>query len=144
MPETRYVTGARFEKLVGTDRIVHHATELVLQNKTEVDGQTTVENIYEVQQEKRKKTYNEPRPVHVSFFVLCNAKLHMLRFVYDFLFKYIPRGHIQLCYQDTDSVIAAFSNSNIDLCVPEDVRNTEEYQRDKVLFTLSLRGSPKP
>jgi hypothetical protein len=58
--------------------------------------------------------------------------------------KYIPRGHIQLCYQDTDSIIAAFSNSNIDLCVPEDVRNTEEYKRDKVLFTLSLRGSPKP
>lgn len=70
---------------------------------------------YEVSLDKKK--IKEDLPVTVAFFVYNYAKLRQLQFVYDFLKHYMRPGSYQIVCSDTDSIIAAYENKDIDQLV---------------------------
>lgn len=69
-------------------------------------------------------------PVTVAFFVYRYAKLRMLEFVYKFLKKYLKDGSYQIICSDTDSVIAAYEDRNIDNLIKEG-RKKQYYSEGK-------------
>ena len=72
---------------------------------------------FEVELLKRNATLNLPN--YLGFFVLNYAKLHMLQFVYDVLYKYIPRESFELMETDTDSIYAFYAGKRLeDLIYP--------------------------
>ena len=75
------------------------------------------DKFYEVEMLKTSSTLNLPN--YLGFFVLNYAKLHMLQFVYDVLYRYIPREKFELLETDTDSIYAFYASNNLeDLIYP--------------------------
>lgn len=70
---------------------------------------------YEVSMDKKK--IRQDLPLTVAFFVYNYAKLRMLEFVYDFMKRYLRDGSYQIVCSDTDSIIAAYADRNIDALV---------------------------
>ena len=58
------------------------------------------------------------KPVQVPMFVYAYAKLQMLEFVYDFVFRFVPRDRVRVLYMDTDSLYCAYAGASLDDCVP--------------------------
>ena len=58
-------------------------------------------DIYEIRRCESVITYNMPS--YLGLMVLQYAKLHMLKFVYDFLYKWVDPTKVQACQMDTDS-----------------------------------------
>jgi hypothetical protein len=61
-------------------------------------------------------------PQQIGFFVYNYAKLHMLRFYYDLVDKYVDRTKFQYCQMDTDSAYLAISEENLEDAVREEMR----------------------
>ena len=59
-----------------------------------------------------KKTIKCDTARDVGFTILDYSHLHMVRFVHDFLFKYMDREKVQLNTMDTDSMFASFASNN--------------------------------
>ena len=76
------------------------------------------EDTYEVAMNKSVTKHN--LPLHIGFFVYQYAKLRMLQFYYDFVFRYVERSLFQSCEMDTDSAYIALAGDSInDLVAPE-------------------------
>jgi hypothetical protein len=56
---------------------------------------------YEIEKAKSKLRLN--LPIQIGYFILQYAKLHMLRFYYDFVDKFVDRCDFEYCEMDTDS-----------------------------------------
>lgn len=82
--------------------------------------QTIDENMYEVEEFLRKVI--QDLPLHIGFTVYQEAKLHMLKFYYDFIDKFIDRRDFQYCQMDTDSAYMAISAKSLEDVVKEDMR----------------------
>ena len=76
--------------------------------------------IYEVRSLKKKIINN--LPIQIGLFVYLNAKLTMLRFLYDFLFKFCQKEKISLLETDTDSYYCALAERELDDCVKAEKR----------------------
>ena len=72
-------------------------------------------DVYEVKSLKNKIVNN--LPIQIGLNVYLNSKLHMLKFFYLFLKKYIPDCHFELLEIDTDSIYFSISKKNMDDCV---------------------------
>ena len=88
------------------------------------------EGLYEVK--CLKKRIKNDLPIQIGFNVYMNAKLHMLKFYYLFLKKFIPDRHFQLIESDTDSYYFSISKDSLDDCVPVNLRR--EYFTEKRLW----------
>ena len=82
-----------------------------------------VSDVYEVK--SLKPNIRHDLPIQIGLNVYLNSKLHMLKFFYCFLKKYIPERCFELLESNTDSMYFAISRRSLDNCVPEDVK--EEY-----------------
>ena len=78
------------------------------------------ENFYEVK--CLKKHVLNDLPIQIGLNVYMNAKLHMLKFYYLFIKKYIPDRHIEIVESDTNSVYCTISRDSFDECVPEELK----------------------
>ena len=65
----------------------------------------------------------------VGISVYLEAKLHILKFFYHFLNKYIPKKCYSLLESDTDFLYFSISRDSLDNCVPQHLK--EEYFREK-------------
>ena len=79
------------------------------------------DNFFEVEMLKNKITLDLPN--YLGFFVLNYAKLHMLQFVYDVLYEYIPRNRFELMEMDTDSIYAFYAGQTLESVMDDDDRN---------------------
>ena len=73
--------------------------------------------------ESAKKTIKKNIPIQVAFFILDYSKLHMLRFYYECVDRFVYRvdyGYVQM---DTDSAYMSFSGPNLErVIIPEKKR----------------------
>ena len=76
--------------------------------------------IYEVRSLKKKIINN--LPIQIGLFVYLNAKLTMLCFLYDFIFKFCQKEKISLLETDTDSYYCALAERELDDCVKAEKR----------------------
>ena len=89
----KYVQGSRALRLKVNDPLFCHFTKLD-------------DDFYEVEMLKNRVSLDLPN--YLGLFVLNYAKLHMLQFVYDVLYHYIPRNRFELMEMDTDSIYAYY------------------------------------
>ena len=82
---------------------------------------------YEVENTKQKIILD--LPIHLSVFILNYAKLHMLKFHYDCVDKYLSREDFEYSEMDTDSAYMAISGDSIEALIKPDLR--EEFENDK-------------
>ena len=116
--------------------ITYHSEETV--NKTINDPRFVhldeiKKNVYEVKSLKNKIVND--LPIQIGLNVYLNSKLHMLKFFYLFLKKYIPDRHFELLETDTDSIYFSISRENLDDCVPSHLK--PNYFRDKLKWLTS-------
>ena len=83
--------------------------------------------VYEVQ--KRKQTTYQNMPMQISTAILQYAKLKMLQFVYDFLYKYVSKDDFNICYMDTDSLYMSITSENFEDLIKPELK--EEYVKDR-------------
>ena len=69
------------------------------------------------------------RPFKVGIAVYQLAKLQMLEFYYDFLYRYFDRRDVELIQMDTDSNYIAFSRDSLEDKVRPELR--EEFEAQK-------------
>ena len=113
--------------------ITYHSKDTI--NKTINDPHfvhldENISNVYEVKSLKRN--IHHDLPIQIGLNVYLNSKLHMLKFFYCFLKKYIPEYCFELLESDTDSMYFAISCRSLDDCIPEDVK--EEYFRARLCW----------
>ena len=89
-----------------------------------------ISNVYEVKSLKRSICHD--LPIQIGLNVYLNSKLHMLKFFYCFLKKYIPERCFELLKSDTDSMYFAISRRSLDDCVLKDLK--EEYSRARLCW----------
>ena len=90
-------------------------------------------DFYEVEMLKNRVRLDLPN--YLGFFVLNYAKLHMLRFVYDVLYEYIPRPLMEFMEMDTDSIYAYYAGKRLEDVLFEDV--ADDF-RDKIVNSCHL------
>ena len=83
--------------------------------------------LYEVKSLKKQIKHDLPLQLGISVYL--EAKLHILKFFYHFLDKYIPKKCYSLIESDTDSLYFSISRDSLDDCVPQHLK--EEYFREK-------------
>ena len=88
--------------------------------------------IYEVKSLKKHIIQN--LPVHLGLSVYCESKVHMLKFYYLFLKKYLEDKCFTPLFSDTDSIYVAISRPTLDDCVKPSLR--KEY------FTVKRKWMP--
>ena len=88
--------------------------------------------VYEVKSLK-KKVIND-LPIQIGLFVYLNAKLTMLQFLYDFLFKFCQKEKISLLECDTDSFYCALAEPDLDECVKAEKRREYFTQKPNYLI----------
>ena len=71
-----------------------------------MDGET----IYQINSSKHRIKHD--MPVQGACMIYSISKLYMLRFVYDFLDRFISRRNFQVMYTDTDSMWVAYTMDN--------------------------------
>ena len=71
--------------------------------------------IYEIKGLKKKVINN--LPIQINLFVYVNAKLTMLRFLYNFLLKFCQKEKLQLLECDTDSMYCELFTHYLNGCV---------------------------
>ena len=72
-------------------------------------------------------------PIQIGFMVYQYAKLKMLEFYYDFLFKFIDKTKFEMCEMDTDSFYFALSEEALDEAVYPHMRQQYFTERHKWL-----------
>ena len=70
----------------------------------------------------RPKTVVDDKPICMSAAILSNSKLHFLKFIYEFVYKFFIPGSFILSYCDTDSICIALTKSQL----PEDKSRKSE------------------
>ena len=69
-----------------------------------------------------KKQIKNNLSIQIEINMYMNAKLHMVKFYYLFLKKFIPHCQFQLIESDTDSYYFSISKDSLDDCVPVNLR----------------------
>ena len=91
------------------------------------DNLEEISGAYEIKEFKR--TVVIKRPFQSGIAVSQLAKLQMLEFYYDFLYKYFSRQDFELCCMDTDSFYLAMSDDSVDEIVRSEMK--QAYEADK-------------
>ena len=91
------------------------------------DNLEEISGAYEIKEFKR--TVVIKRPFQSGIAVSQLAKLQMLEFYYDFLYKYFSRQDFELCCMDTDSFYLAMSHDSVDEIVRSEMK--QAYEADK-------------
>ena len=87
-------------------------------------------DLYEVTSLKHKIRHD--LPVQLAINVYLNSKLHMLKFFYLFLKKYIPDRCFEILESNTDSMYFSLSHKSMDDCVPGELKIS--YFQDKLIW----------
>ena len=61
----------------------------------------------------KQKTIRDDKPIAMSAAILANSKLHFLKFIYEFVYKFFIPGSFVLAYCDTDSIALGLTNSKV-------------------------------
>ena len=85
------------------------------------------DTFYEVKTSKKKLVMK--LPIQIGFFVYQYAKLHMLRFYYEFLDHFVDRGDFELLEMDTDSAYMALAGESLESLVKPELQ--EEFRGAK-------------
>ena len=99
------------------------------------------ENFYEVK--CLKKHVLNDLPIQIGLNVYMNAKLHILKFYYLFIKKYIPDRHIKIVKSDTDFVYCAISRDSFDEMCSRGIKKRLFYRKTQVGPHRSVQPSPK-
>jgi len=91
----------------------------LFENLTEIGGE-----YYEVESFKPRIDLNLPN--QIGYFILQLAKLHMLRFYYDFLEIFLGRERFQLTQMDTDSLYFAISTDTLEESIKPSMKEIYE------------------
>ena len=105
-------------------------------------------DVFEI--EKLKSKIHLDLPITIGYFILQYAKLHMLKFYYDFLDVYIDRADFQKLQMDTDSCYLALAGENLEKVVKQSKKkkylhmlygncNEDEYECDGATKWLPRR-----
>ena len=97
-----------------------------------------VSDVYEVK--SLKHSIRHDLPIQIGLNVYLNSKLHMLKFFYCSLKKYIPKRYFELLKSYTDLMYFAISRRSLDDCVPEHLK--AEYFRARLRW-LPAEACPK-
>lgn len=73
------------------------------------------DDLYELSLKKAKIHHNTC--LQVAGLVYSHAKVHMLKFLYEFLYPNLDLKKVELCFSDTDSFALALSEDNLEACV---------------------------
>ena len=73
-----------------------------------------------------KRVINYDTPSYLGLMVLQNAKLHMLKFVYDFLYRWVDHTKVQACQMDTDSFYISISGDCLEDCLKDNPDMTDD------------------
>ena len=91
------------------------------------DNLEEISGAYEIKEFKRTVVIKRPFQSGIAVYQL--AKLQMLEFYYDFLYKYFSRQDFELCCMDTDSFYLAMSDDSVDEIVRSEMK--QAYEADK-------------
>ena len=94
--------------------------------------------IYKVKSLKNKIANDVP--IQIGLNVYLDTKLHMLKFFYLFLKKYVPDRYFELLETDTDSIYFSINKKNLDDCVPRHLKSN--YRINKLKW-LTSEACPK-
>ena len=83
--------------------------------------------LYEAKSLKKQIKHDLPLQLEISVYL--EAKLHILKFFYHFLDKYILKKCYSLIERDTDSLYFSISRDSLDDCVPQHLK--EEHFKEK-------------
>ena len=78
------------------------------------------ENLYIVECSPSRIHFD--KPIQIANFVYNYAKLRMLEFVYDCVFRFIPQSKVKTLYMDTDSFYCGFEAKSLEQCVPPELK----------------------
>ena len=95
----KYVGNERDMKLMINEPTFMHLQEL--------------EGVVEIESRKKKVLLNTP--IQIGFLILQYAKLHMLKFYYDFICENVPRDRFEYLEMDTDSAYMALADKELPL-----------------------------
>ena len=73
-----------------------------------------------------KHVINYDTPSYLGLMVLQNAKLHMLKFVYDFLYRWVDHTKVQACQMHTDRFYISISGDCLEDCLKDDPDTTDD------------------
>ena len=113
--------------------ITYHSKDTIIKSINDphfVHLDEIISDVCEVKSLKRNIRHDLPMQIGLNVYL--NSKLHMLKFFYCFLKKYVPERCFELLESDTDSMYFAISRRSLDDCVPEDVK--EEYFRARLCW----------
>ena len=116
--------------------ITYHSEEMVnnaINDPSSIHLDEIKKDIYEVKSLKNKIVND--LPIQIGLNVYLNSKLHVLKFFYLFLKKYIPDRHFELLETDTNSIYFSISKENLDDYVPPHLK--PNYFRDKLKWLTS-------
>ena len=110
-----------------------HALRLLVNDPLFVNSTDLGDELFEVELLKRSVSLDMCN--YIAHFVLNNAKLHMIKFVYEVLHKYLTSGSWQYLEMDTDSLYSGFSEKSLLECVKPSLR--QEFE-DKIYNSCHL------
>ena len=96
------------------------------------------ENLYEVKSLKQQIAQN--LPCQVGLKVYFSAKLHMLKFYYLFLKKYVANKDFVLLKTDTDSLYFSISKENLEDCIRLELKKELYMKRFKWMPSESCKN----
>jgi len=99
---------------IRSSQLSTHERDFLFREKFELFSEYPID-LFEVQ--KNRRSIKDSVPTHVSLFILQEAKLRMLEFLFV-LYNFLRPGSFRLCYTDTDSYIFALED-DIDKLVVE-------------------------
>ena len=103
-----------------------------------VNLEVVLPGIYEIKMLK-KKVIND-LSIQIGLFVYLNAKLTMLRFLYDFLLKICQKEKLSLLECDTDSMYCALAEPDLDGSVKPEKRRKHYTQKPNYLIVAVCKN----
>ena len=122
--------------------ITYHSGDTVnkiINNPSFIHLDQIKKDVYKVKSLKNKIVND--LPIQIGLNVYLNSKLHMLKFFYLFLKKYISDRHFELLETDTDSIYFSINKENLDDCVPPHLKAS--YFRD-IIKMVDFGGMSQP
>ena len=81
--------------------------------------------------------------VHVSVFILNNAKLRMLQFYYDLIDKYLNRPLYEINKTNTDSLYMSLTGNSVEEMVPQEQKEALKAEKYPWFVTPQAQKSKK-
>ena len=127
----KLIGNSSYGKLI-TNKEKHHDTVYV--NESEIGAEIMDNHFYSLTElpngyyelEKTKQKIILDLPIHLGVFILNYDKLHMLKFYYDYVDKYLSCEDFEYSEMDTHSVFMAISGDSIEALIKPDLREESE------------------